>query len=76
MMQHVIISAQGPGSALKAAIGRDLKGRLAPLIYLTGIGLAFVAPLAADLAYAAVAAMWLVPDRRVERALKTAGRPG
>ncbi len=49
---------------------------MAPLLYLAGIGLAFVAPLAADLAYAAVAAMWLVPDRRVERKLTKEARPG
>jgi uncharacterized membrane protein len=76
IMQHVIIGAQGPNSPLRAAIGRDLKGRLAPLLYLAGIGLAFVAPLAADLAYAAVAVMWLVPDRRVERKLDETGNPG
>jgi uncharacterized membrane protein len=54
-----------PGIAWKA-IGRDLKGKLAPPLYLAGIALAFLRPWIADVFYAAVAMMWLVPDRRIE----------
>jgi len=66
LMQLVIVRRQGPGSALGAALGRDLKGKLSPLLYLLGVGLAFVHVLLADALYAAVALMWLIPDRRVE----------
>jgi uncharacterized membrane protein len=69
LLQQTIISAQGERSVLKAAIGRDLKGKSAPLLYLAAIGLAFVSPPLAGAIYVAVAAIWLVPDRRVERAL-------
>jgi uncharacterized membrane protein len=69
ILQGRIIAAQGEGSVLKRAVGRDFKGKAALLIYVVAIGLAFVAPAAAGALYAAVALMWLVPDRRVERAL-------
>ncbi len=61
------------GGALAEMIGSDLKGRLSPLLYLSGIGLSFVRPWVAELAYAIVAAVWLVPDRRIERALAARG---
>ena len=69
LMQQVIVRNQGPHSALRRALGRDLKGKLSPVLYLTGIGLAFVSPLAADALYAAVALMWLIPDLRMEASL-------
>ena len=69
VLQATILRLQGPHSALRRALGRDLKGRLSPLLYLVGMGLAFVAPVAAYAIYAGLAAMWLVPDRRIETAL-------
>ena len=72
VMQAVIVRAQGPGSPLRAAIRGDLKGRASIAIYLAAIVLAFVAPVLAYACYAAVAAWWLVPDRRVEATLPSA----
>ncbi|MGC8530435.1 MAG: TMEM175 family protein [Acidiphilium sp.] len=71
LLQTVIVRAQGAKSALSQAIGRDLKGKLSPLLYALGIFLAFVSPLLADSLYALVAVLWLVPDRRIEAALKS-----
>ncbi len=68
-MQLVIIRLQGPDSPIRRAIGRDLKGKLSPVCYLVGIALAFVAPVVSDLVYAAVALMWLIPDRRLAAAV-------
>ncbi len=70
VMQRAIIRSQGGRSALATAIGPDVKGQISPLLYLLGIGLAFIQPWLADLAYAGVAALWLVPDRRVEARLR------
>ena len=75
VMQTVIIRMQaGDGgrdaSALARALGRDAKGKLSPLLYLTGIGLAFVQTWLADAMYVLVALLWLLPDRRVERFLR------
>jgi uncharacterized membrane protein len=69
VMQLIIIRQQGPGSPLRQAIGRDLKGKISPFLYLAGIGMAFVNTAISDLLYLAVALMWLIPDRRVEAAV-------
>ncbi len=66
LLQSVIVAEQGQGSALKAVLGRDLKGKLSPVIYAAAIGLAFVSPWLAISLYVVVALMWLVPDRRIE----------
>ena len=55
------------GARLRVAVGRDLKGKSSPVIYLAGILLAFVSTWLAIACYVAVAIMWLIPDRRVER---------
>jgi uncharacterized membrane protein len=70
ILQRVIIASQGRHSLLAAAIGRDLKGKISPVIYAVAIPLAFVRPWAAGGMYALVALIWLVPDRRIERALE------
>jgi len=70
VLQQTIISAQGPSSALKHAIGSDWKGKLSPVLYGTGIALAFLAPWMATVIYVAVACLWIVPDRRIERTLR------
>lgn len=68
VMQTVIIRAQGANSPLARALGRDIKGKISPFLYLAGVLLAFAHVWAAEAVYAAVALMWLVPDRRVEAA--------
>jgi uncharacterized membrane protein len=69
LLQAQIIRAQGSHSLLKRALGSDRKGRLSPLMYLGGIALSFVRPGLGLVFYVGVALMWLVPDRRIERAL-------
>jgi len=68
-MQITIVRTQGADSSLRRALGRDLKGKLSSLLYLAGIALAFVTPLASYAVYAGIAAWWLIPDRRIEAAL-------
>ncbi len=69
-LQRVIISRQGPCSLLARAIGRDLKGKTSPVLYAVAIPGAFVHPAIAGGIYVLVALIWLVPDRRIERALE------
>ena len=69
VLQSAIVRAQGPDSLLARAVGGDLKGKISPVLYASAIGLAFVAPIVSNLIYVAVALMWLVPDRRIERTL-------
>jgi len=67
VLQRVIIVSEGPESALAAAVGGDMKGKLSLLFYAVAIPLAFVSPWVAGAFYVAVAIMWLIPDRRIER---------
>jgi uncharacterized membrane protein len=76
LMQTLIIRRQGPDSPLQRALGRDLKGKLSPFLYLVGIGAAFFSTAVADLLYLGVALAWLIPDRRVETTLLRRGSPG
>jgi len=69
ILQRTIIKQQGEGSLLAAAIGKDCKGTISLIGYLGAIPLAFVSPWIASAIYISVALMWLVPDRRIERAL-------
>jgi uncharacterized membrane protein len=59
----------GTGYRFREVLGRDLKGKLSPVIYLIGIALAFLEPWVGLVPFVVVALMWLVPDRRVERYL-------
>ncbi len=69
VLQRTIIRQQGEGSVLARAVGKDFKGKLSPVIYLTAIPLAFVNSWLANGLYVLVAIIWIVPDRRIERAL-------
>ena len=72
ILQLRIIASQGPDSILRKALGSDWKGKMSPVMYITAIALAFVAPWLSQAIYAIVALIWLVPDRRIERALASA----
>jgi uncharacterized membrane protein len=67
VMQHVTVRVQGANSRLHAVLGRDLKANVSPLLYALGIGLSFAMPWAGLACYLAVALIWLVPDRRIEK---------
>jgi uncharacterized membrane protein len=69
ILQRRILAAEGPHSVLATAVGRDVKGLLSPVMYLVAIVAALSHPGIAGVIYALVALMWLVPDRRIERAL-------
>ena len=67
ILQRTIMRSQGRESVLARAVGRDVKGKLSPLFYMLAIPAAFVRPWIAGALYVAVALMWLLPDRRIER---------
>ncbi len=69
ILQRCIIAADGESSLLKRAIGSDWKGKLSPALYFVAICVSFVAHWWAQLIYVAVAFMWIVPDKRIERTL-------
>ena len=69
VLQSLIIASQGEDSLLRRAVGGDWKGKLSPAPYLLAIGTAFVSQWLSLAIYAAVAVIWFVPDRRIERVL-------
>ncbi len=74
VLQKVIIASEGPGSLLKKAIGDDWKGKLSPVLYLTAIVTSVWWSWAAQAIYVSVALLWLIPDRRIEHALREVNR--
>ena len=67
LVQLAVFRSEGPDSPLRAAVGRDFKGKVSPVLYLTGIATAWLSPWLSLAIFAAVAVMWVVPDRRLER---------
>src|SRR5262249_6313793 len=69
ILQRAIIAQQGGGSLLSEAVGRDFKGKLSPALYIIAIATTTITPRIAWAIYVAVALIWLIPDRRIERTL-------
>ena len=67
ILQQTIIRSQGTNSPLKNAVKGDWKGKLSPILYIIGMISAFCVPWIALMVYFAVALMWLIPDRRIEK---------
>jgi uncharacterized membrane protein len=72
ILQTVLLRAEGEESRLRVAVGPDLKGKISVLLYCFGIAMTFANRWIGLAVYVAVALIWLVPDRRVERNLSTA----
>ena len=68
ILQRTIITDQGEGSPLARAVGRDMKGKMSPLLYIAGLSVAFLNRWIALGFYVMVILMWLIPDRRIEAA--------
>jgi len=79
VLQSVIIRSQGPDSALRKAVGRDFKGKVSPVGYIAGCIAAALGGAGSGAArpgiwiavacYVAIAALWVIPDRRIESTL-------
>ena len=69
ILTHVLLAVHGPGSTLATALGRDWKGRISIVLYLAALALALLNRWAACAIYVLVAAMWLIPDPRIEKRL-------
>ncbi len=69
VLSKTLIKLHGRGSTLATSIGSDRKGKISIVIYAVAIPLAFVERWIAGACYVAVAIVWLIPDRRIERKL-------
>ncbi|HVW28315.1 MAG TPA: TMEM175 family protein [Polyangiaceae bacterium] len=65
ILERAII--RGGGGTLALAIGTDIKGKISAASYAAGVAAAFVSPWISEAVFAAVALMWIVPDRRIAR---------
>ncbi len=69
LLTRALISYHGKDSALATALGRDFKGKVSLVFYAVAIPLSFVNSWLACALYVLVAVIWLIPDRRIEKAL-------
>ncbi len=69
-LAHCLANLHGKDSALSKALGKDWKGISSVIIYIVGIGASFINPLLGFGLYVCVAAIWFIPDRRIEKNLK------
>ena len=70
VLSRVLVARHGKDSALAQAVGRDEKGKVSVLLYTAAVPLAFVDPRISCAIYVAVAILWLVPDRRIEKVME------
>jgi len=69
LLQQAIIAAEGAGSMLALAVGRDWKGKLSPVLYFAAIASTAWRPWIAQAIYVLAALLWVVPDKRIEHVL-------
>jgi uncharacterized membrane protein len=76
ILQSTLLRDAAHNQALVRAVGSDLKGKVSLALYLASIPLAFVSTWISIAIYVAVALIWLIPDRRIERTLAATERTG
>ncbi|HEY2154839.1 MAG TPA: TMEM175 family protein, partial [Isosphaeraceae bacterium] len=74
ILQLTMLRVPGGNPILASALGSDWKGKLSPVAYVAAIPLSFANRWAACALYVLVAVVWLIPDRRIERALASHGQ--
>ena len=70
ILVQALIRVPDQSPTLASAVGRDFKGTISPILYLVAIPTAMVLPAIAIAIYGLVALIWIVPDRRMERAIR------
>jgi uncharacterized membrane protein len=71
LLRALVAANGGEKSGLGEALRGDWKVVVSPIGYLIGIALAFFAPILSCVIYAAIAALWFIPDRRLEARMRT-----
>lgn len=69
ILSQSLIHLHGKNSTIATAIGSDRKGKLSIIIYTVGIALSFLHPMLGFTLYVLVAAIWVIPDKRIEKKL-------
>ncbi|WP_413294010.1 TMEM175 family protein [Bdellovibrio sp. HCB185ZH] len=67
LLVQALTSGPHKNEHLRQAIGKDFKGKISPVLYISGMGFAFVNVWLACAMYVIVAAIWVIPDTRIEK---------
>lgn len=70
LLQSTIVNREGANELLTSVVGKNAKGKISIALYVAAIPLAFVHWAIAGALFAAVALMWLIPDRRIEEEIE------
>lgn len=71
VLVRMLIRAHGQPAAFAEAVGRDVKGKASSVLFAIAIPIALLAPIVAMLINVGVVVLWLVPDRRMERVIRS-----
>jgi uncharacterized membrane protein len=71
ILAKTLVSHHGKDSLIAKALGKDWKGKLSLAIYAIAIGTSFIHSGIGLTLYFVVAAIWLIPDRRIEKLLNS-----
>ena len=69
LLLGALIACNGADSALARATGDNRKGKLSIALYVLAVAAAFYVTWISEALFVCVSLMWLVPDKRIERAL-------
>lgn len=69
-LQQSILASKGTGSILHQVLGTDWKGKISPILYVIGIVTVYWSQWISIGIYILVALIWIIPDRRFERAVQ------
>ena len=69
LLQYALLAVNGADTAFAKAVSADLKSKISLALYICAVAVALVWPIAADVLFVAVAAVWFIPDRRFEPAI-------
>jgi uncharacterized membrane protein len=69
LLLRALMAVPDQPPTIAVAIGGDRKGRASLAIYVVAIPVALVVPIVSLALYVAVAGIWFIPDRRIERML-------
>ncbi|MEM0542475.1 TMEM175 family protein [Flavobacterium sp. j3] len=67
ILQHQIIVKHGKNHLLYKAVQKDVKGKLSVIGYIIGIAFSFYYPWISGFIYLAIALLWIIPDKRIEK---------
>lgn len=69
VLERAIIASEGDASVLASTLGKDRKGKLSLLVYALAVICSFYSTIATFSILAAMAALWFLPDARIEKHL-------